>query len=192
MSVKNAVGRTDTKDLHAELIRGAENFVKKAQRIVAALTERDEFPRPAAQFNLYQERKQFHSHRRHFFSRCKAHSEKVSDALVEWAELEDQILHSLEIKPGPLEIRDKIIYANGKEVSLGMTTDRGADAITFLQVLIAARGNWVSSADIDEHQASKAMGTPEVRWYRIYGDLPSEIKKHIESRKRKGYRIIMV
>ena len=111
----------------------------------------------------------------------------------EAAEILDDIANALEnvapTKTSPLVIDGNRILVNGTPIAIDMTPNRAADVRTFLAALIVARGNWISSSEINEVEEKKMHGRPGVRWDRILKALPAEITTYIESNRRKGYRI---
>lgn len=83
-----------------------------------------------------------------------------------------------------LRIEGRNVYVDNQQVALDMTPERLDDALAFLGVLLSEPGNWFSSSDIGRQ--TKKEGT---RFDRVKKSLPLPIQNHIQTNRRKGYRI---
>jgi hypothetical protein len=81
-------------------------------------------------------------------------------------------------------VEGRMVYLDGRPVPLGLTPETTDDALAFLSALLNEPGNWKSGRDIGKE--TKREG---VRFDRVLKKLPDPIKSHIESDRRKGYRL---
>jgi hypothetical protein len=90
----------------------------------------------------------------------------------------------------PLAIRGGQVLIEGSPVELDLTAEAREEALCFLGHVIAQGGGWISGPEIAEAERKQSgrdlRGT---RWDRLVKKLPPEIRKHIESDRRKGYRV---
>ncbi len=89
-----------------------------------------------------------------------------------------------EVAEPALRMVGTTVYVREKPVSLNLTSERAEDARAFLGELLKDPGNWLSSTEI-----GKATQKEGVRFDRIFRVLPNLIKSHLESNRRKGYRV---
>jgi hypothetical protein len=84
----------------------------------------------------------------------------------------------------PFKTEGQCVTVDHVWVPLNLTPEKTEDALAFLNALLEAKGNWLSSTDIGKE--TKKEGT---RFDLVFKVLPQAIKSCIESNRRKGYRI---
>jgi hypothetical protein len=81
------------------------------------------------------------------------------------------------------------VLLDDKEISLGLTAERRADALCYLGHLIRVGGDWISDSEVNAAETILGSGRAGVRWDRIRDGLPEDVRNLIETHKRKGSRL---
>jgi hypothetical protein len=89
--------------------------------------------------------------------------------------------------PLPVAIDGERLLVNGKPMRLDVTDDVLGDIRHFLGQLIQKGGQWITGPEIA--RANSSRYGDRYRWDRLIARLPSRLKKHIETKRKLGYRI---
>jgi len=92
--------------------------------------------------------------------------------------------------PTRIVVRGSAVFVDGHEVPLDFTKEKLVDALCFIRHVVAMKGIWISGPEIaDAEKKENKRDLENVRWDRVFNALPEQIKVHIESNRRKGYRL---
>jgi hypothetical protein len=90
----------------------------------------------------------------------------------------------------PIRVQGERVFIGDKEITLNLTTERRREALCLIRHVLSQRGGWITGPDIAiAEKAETGVDLTGTRWDRVFKSFPPSIKKHIESRSRKGYRL---